>query len=60
LFNGEKKTAFGCFVSRSFTEISFKEMATQMQEFKCNLFSRKKFSDDRAETVSKRVWAEFS
>ena len=27
---------------------------------KCTVFSRKKFSDDRAEMVSKRIWAECS
>jgi len=32
IFNLEKKTVFGWFVSRSFAEISFKEMATKCRE----------------------------
>jgi hypothetical protein len=53
-----KKTVCGWFVSRSFAEISFEEIATQMQEVKRTVFSRVKFGDDRPETVSKRVCAE--
>jgi hypothetical protein len=60
LFNVEKKTSFGWCVSLLFAEISFKEMVTQKQGVKCILFSRKKFSGDRAEAVSKGVWAESS
>jgi hypothetical protein len=60
VFNVEKKTVCGWCVSHLFAEISFKEIVTQMQEVKCTLFSRKEFSGDRAEAVSKGVWAESS